>query len=122
MTAEDSAPDGTAVWSYTYETKAVKLRAQQPQGNPRFPVAGKRFVVSTVVVQETDGSRVTSGIVQCNARLAGKPLAAKPSFAAGRPSCAMTVPRTARGKILTGSTAVATQAGQVARPFRSKVL
>ena len=113
MTAEDSAPDGTAVWSYTYETKAVKLRAQQPQGNPRFPVAGKRFVVSTVVVQETDGSRVTSGIVQCNARLAGKPLAAKPSFAAGLPSCAMTVPKTARGKILTGSIAVATQAGQV---------
>ena len=122
VTAEDSAPDGTAVWSYTYETKAVKLRAQQPQGTPRFPVAGKRFVVSTVVVQETDGSRVTSGIVQCTARLAGKPLAVKPSFAAGRPSCAITVPKTARGKILTGSIAVATQGGQVARPFKFKVL
>ena len=93
VTAEDSAPDGTAVWTYTFETKAVKLRAQQPQGTPRFPVAGKRFVVSTFVFRETDGSRVTSGSVQCTARIAGKPLAAKPSFAVGQPSCAMTVPR-----------------------------
>jgi hypothetical protein len=34
----------------------------------------------------------------------------------------MTVPKTARGKILTGSIAVATQAGQVARPLRFKVI
>jgi hypothetical protein len=122
VTAEDSAPDGTAVWTYTFETKAVQLRAQQPQGTPRFPVAGKRFVVSTFVFRETDGSRVTSGTVQCTARIAGKPLAAKPSFAVGQPSCAMTVPKTARGKILTGTIAVATKGGQVARPFRFKVL
>ena len=56
------------------------------------------------------------------ARIAGKPLAAKPSLVVGQPSCAMTVPKTARGKILTGTIAVATKGGQVAQPFRFKVL
>ncbi len=122
VTAEDSAPDGTAVWTYTFETKAVKLRAQAPEGTPRFPVAGKRFLVSTFVFRETDGSRVTTGTVQCTARIAGKPLAAKASFAVGRPSCAMTIPKTARGKILTGTIAVATKGGQITRPYRFKVI
>ena len=45
VTAEDSAPDGLPSGPTTFETKAVQLRAQQPQGTPRFPVAGKRFVL-----------------------------------------------------------------------------
>jgi len=122
VTATDSAPDGTAVWTYTFETKAVKLRAQKPEGTPRFPVAGKRFAVSTFVFKETDGSRVTSGTVQCTASIAGKRIAAKPSFAVGLPTCTMTIPKTARGKILTGTIGVATKGGQVARPYRFKVI
>jgi hypothetical protein len=121
ITASDAAPDGTSVWTYTFETKAIALRAQKPEGTPRLPVAGKRFAVSMFVFRETDGSRVTTGTVRCTARVAGKPLAAKGTMGGGLPTCTMTIPKTARGKTLTGTIAVATKGGQVAKPFRFNV-
>lgn len=123
VVASDVAPDGEDVWTYSFATKAVALRATKPAGLPAFPVAGKRFVILSLVSQGSAGGPLGKAKTTCVVRLAGRPLKATASYSpTGGARCAVTLPPRSQGKLLTGSIGVSVVGGQTSRAFRFRVL
>ncbi|MBM2821420.1 MAG: hypothetical protein HW413_166 [Thermoleophilia bacterium] len=90
-------------------------------GTPLPPKAGKRFVVSTVVTRSDTETIVTSGKVACTARIGKAKMRATGRFASLRAHCSMTVPRSAKGKLLRGTMTVSTAGASLRKAFTFRV-
>jgi PKD repeat protein len=97
-----------------------KLKATKAQVGKA--VGGKTFTVSMTVTNITTGKGV-KGQVICTGKLAGKPLPTshRSPSASGKASCSWQLPKTARGKHLTGSITESYKGVKVSRSFSATV-
>jgi hypothetical protein len=117
--AVDYAPND-GMWTYDLELAPVTLAASKPTGSPK-PHAGAPFVVSSVVTRSDTGGVVTEGAVNCAVRIGSARLRATGRFRDGRAQCAMTIPKTAKGKQVRGTLTVQAVEASVATPFAFRV-
>jgi Tol biopolymer transport system component len=106
-----------------HELTLPKLGAVHFGSIPARPIAGRPFKVVYDVVEQS-GADTLSPTVACSARLATLRLPThKRTFDAysGRASCVWLVPKTAKGKILSGRIAVSAQTGTIAQRFALRV-
>jgi hypothetical protein len=115
--AVDIAPeggDGVPFWRYELANKpALRLIPSPLVRTPAAPRAGRAFTVKLPVRRTDTSIGITRGKVACAVTVAGAKLRAVGSVKDGEARCAMTVPRSARGKRLAGSLKV-TVAGKTA--------
>jgi hypothetical protein len=78
----------------------VKPVIGKPVTDPAQPKAGRRFKLTFRVTWSNDGSAVTSASVATKTSVAAKPIPHRYSYAAGRLTMSLPVPRTAKGKKL----------------------
>jgi hypothetical protein len=74
----------------------------------------------TVVRSDLD-SALTEGTITCAAKLGGKALKGRGSFAGSRVTCTWRLPKNARRKRITGSVAVSFQGVEAKRAFAAAV-
>jgi hypothetical protein len=97
FTGVDVTPDGTRFFRYVLQNKLdVRLVTGKLQTAPARPVRGSRLTVSATVTRSDTGAPARFGTVTCLVRIDGKRVAAIGRYAAGRASCAFSVPRKAR--------------------------
>ena len=123
--AADVAPDTEAPFSFDLTGLAPppppRLTATKPVGAPARPIAGRAFSMSSVVKRQDTGATLTSGTVACVVRIGTARVRAVGRFAGGRARCALTVPRTARGKTMRGTMTIRSAGGTVTVPFSFRV-
>jgi hypothetical protein len=100
----DRAPDAGA-WTYDLATEPPAPDLGTPMiGNPSTtplnPMAGRRFAVSFWVTWSETTEAVTSGAMICNPTIAGRTLRHVESFKNGQARASLTIPRSAKGKLL----------------------
>ncbi|HEV8248708.1 MAG TPA: hypothetical protein VGQ15_01925 [Gaiellaceae bacterium] len=108
----DRAPDRDA-WSYPLTPLKLTV-ASLRIGRAR---AGRPFVARMLVMRSDFETELTEGTIRCRAKVAAKRLAGRGSFLGDRASCTWQLPKTARGKRLSGSVAVSFQGAQAERAF-----
>jgi hypothetical protein len=120
--ASDNAPNGTGGYDYKLSApRPLTLRASAPVAVPARPAAGKAFAVRIRVTRTDTGAALTSGVATCKVTLGLKPLRAVGSVRTGRATCAMGIPRTARGKRLRGTIKVTFRNISVTKSFSYRV-
>jgi hypothetical protein len=123
--AIDIAPDdrdGVPFWRYELANKpALRLIVSPLLRTPSAPRAGRAFVVKLPVRRTDTSIGITRGKVLCSVLVGGAKLRAAGSVKKGEARCAMSVPRSARGKRLSGSVKV-TVAGKTASARFSHVV
>lgn len=116
--ALDIAPeggDGVPFWRYELANRPALRLIQSPLlRTPAAPRAGRSFLVKLPVRRTDTSIGITGGKVTCTAVIAGAKLRAAGSVKKGEARCAMAVPRSARGKRLSGAVVVQV-AGKTAR-------
>jgi hypothetical protein len=115
-TDSDRAPDAGS-WSYTRRAFALKMRPLSV-GPAR---AGSRLTVRAFVLRSDYDEPLVEGKIGCAARFSGHRLTGKGRFAAARATCAWRLPKSARGKRLSGTVSVVYQGVQVKRAFTVRV-
>ena len=93
----DDAPDGGA-WSYTMTS--VKPVIGEPTTSPLNPIAGKAFTLTVPVTRSDSGARLTIGTMTSDLRLGAQPLVHSQTFKNGTAAVHLTVPASARGKVM----------------------
>lgn len=126
IVARDDAPDGTAVYDYTLTVPPppappLTLRLSAPVAVQARPAAGKAFAVRVGVTRGDTGGPLASGVATCKVTLGLKPLRAVGSVRAGRASCAMLLPKTAKGKLLRGTIKVTFRNVSATKAFSYRV-
>jgi hypothetical protein len=129
IVARDDAPDGTAVYDYTLTVPPpppppappLTLRLSAPVAVQARPAAGKAFAVRVAVTRGDTGGPLASGVATCKVTLGLKPLRAVGSVRAGRASCAMLLPKTAKGKLLRGTIKVTFRNVSATKAFSYRV-
>ena len=113
----DAAPDD-GTWSYRLATPpppAVKLAAGRPAAMAGPAKAGGAFTVAMSVTR-SDGKPFT-GAVACTAKAGAATLRAAGRAVAGSARCTMRLPKTAKGKRLTGTITATAGTAKVAKPY-----
>jgi hypothetical protein len=119
--AVDSAPNEDR-WEYALVgLPAPNLAARKLVATPRRPAAGRTFTVTAAVTRSDTGGAITMGVVACAAHVAKARVPARGSFGSGMARCAITIPRTAKGRMLTGSLTVRAAGAAVTKRFRYRV-
>jgi hypothetical protein len=119
--AVDDAPN-TELWAYDLVGLPVpSLVAPRLAVSPRQPVAGRRFTVSTAVTRSDTGAAITTGSVTCGARVGKTRVPGSGSFAGAQARCTLRIPRTARGRTLTGTLTVRAFGAVVTKRFSYRV-
>jgi hypothetical protein len=106
----DEMPD-TGMFTYTLTTPppptttpaaplVVKPIIGKPVTTPKVATAGKRFTVKFVVTRSDTGTRMTTGKMICDPKVAGKVLRHAESFQQGIAKLSFVIPKTAKGKAL----------------------
>jgi hypothetical protein len=121
LLATDVAPLLGEHWTYHVVLATLALRASDVAASPARPVAGKQFNVSTAVTRTDTRVLVRSGSITCTARIGGTPIRARGGFSAGRARCTMTVPSSARGKMLRGTLTVRVEGVSVRKSYSFRV-
>jgi hypothetical protein len=122
VTATDTAPDGEAVWSYATVRKTFGIAASPvvavTKGGAR---AGKPFVAG-YLYGRTDSPEPAAGArTTCVATVAGKKVAARVASDAETAACRLTVPKTAKGKLLKLTLTTALNGKTVKKSYSTKV-
>jgi len=68
--------------------------------SPAAPVAGRRFTFAVKVTRSDSGALLTAGTLSCTPTIGQEPIGHAASFKKGKARLALTVPRTAKGKLL----------------------
>lgn len=121
--ALDIAPN-EGVWTYDLGLPPAPpptLAAAKPSGAPAKPRAGKPFVVSSVVTRSDTGAVVSDGSVACAVRVGSARVRAAGRFRNERAQCAITVPKTAKGKVVRGTMTIRSLESSVVRSFSFRV-
>jgi hypothetical protein len=122
--AIDALPDGIDLLTYDLVGLAPppppRLMAGPVRGTPAKPKAGKVFVASTrvAIAEGNNWLPVPSGSVACDVRVGAARLRATGRLASSTARCTMTVPRSAKGKVLRGTVTIRHAGATVTRPFR----
>jgi hypothetical protein len=116
--AEDAAPNGPPYFTYSFAP--LTLAMTRPGGTPKKPVAGKAFVVTSVVTR-SDAEAVSSGQLTCQAKAGKQTLRSTGSLTGGSARCAMRVPKGAKGKVLRGSLTAKVEDATVTKAFKFTV-
>lgn len=121
--ATDTVPEGDAVWSYASVTKTFGLAASQfvtvTKGGAR---AGKLFIAGYVVGRTDSPEPVAGAKSTCAATLAGKRVPARVLQEGDVAACRVTVPKTAKGKLLKLTLTTTVRAKTVKKSYSTKVL
>ena len=99
----------------------MTLKASAPVAVPAKPVAGKPFSVRVGVTRGDTNAALASGVVTCKVTAGLKPLRAVGTVRAGKATCAMVVPATARGKSIRGTIKVTFRNVTVTKSFSYRV-
>jgi hypothetical protein len=83
--------------------------------------AGSWLTVRALVLRSDFDEPLAEGRIGCAAGFPGHRLTGKPRFAAARATCAWRLPKSARGKRLSGTLSVTYQGVQVKRAFSVRV-
>lgn len=119
--AHDRAPDG-GDWRYDVVPGRLALVAGTIRARPATPRAGARFTADVAVTRADTGERVTSGTVTCGAvlaRVSSRRFAGR--FTAGRATCSLPIPRSARGRALRLTITVRHAGARVTRTLTRRV-
>ncbi len=118
----DLAPDpGHGTFAYQVLT-TVTLKAGAFTTSPTPAKAGKAFSAGLAVTESDTSAGIEQGVITCTARIAGKPVKVKARrIVGGIAVCVWSIPKTARGKTIRGSIAVAVQGAQASRSFSAKI-
>jgi hypothetical protein len=120
----DRSPDrGSWVYSLRFPVPANPAVAPwvgKAAPVPARPIAGKSFVVTFPVTRRDTGAPVMHGTASCLVLIGGKPIRHAQSLKNGRARVALTVPPTAKGKLLQISITVTagSQSGGQALSYR----
>ena len=112
----DFAPD-TGEWSYQLTPLQLSARSLSLDRAR----AGRPFSARLAVVRSDFDAPLVEGVVACTGRLGNRALAGTGRFAGGRAVCTFRLPKTARGKRLSGSVSVTFQGAQARRTFTTVV-
>lgn len=119
--AVDDAPNAN-LWTYDLTgLPAPRLSTTRLAVMPGRPVAGKTFVVHAGVRRADTGSTVATASVTCTARVGKTKLRSVGRFSDGRARCAVSVPRSAKGKTLRGTITIRADRAAVTRSFSYRV-
>jgi hypothetical protein len=114
----DFTPDpGHGAFAYEVEV-TVTLAAAAFTTSPKTVRAGKPFSVGLAATESDTGGPVRQGIVTCAAHVAGKALrATSRRLVNGIAVCAWRAPKTAQGKLVTGSITLDAKGAKISRAF-----
>jgi len=118
----DAAPDfGHGSFDYKLLTK-LGLRVSTFQTTPRSPRAGGTLSASMAVTENDTSGPLASGAVACRATVGGKALPLITHLVTnGVATCIWRVPKSARGKKLSGKVVVSARGASAAKSFSVKV-
>ena len=127
----DLAPD-IGTWTYdlskpapppptTAPAPVVEPVIGAPTTTPARPVAGRRLTVTFPVTRGDSGAPLTRATMICDPSVAGKVLAHRERFTAGTATLSLTVPKGARGKLLTVKLTIKTGSGSASRTATFRV-
>ena len=118
----DVSPDpGHGTFTYQVLVK-VSLSLVGFTTSPKPPKAGKPFSVGLAANESDTQSAVQQGTITCVARIAGKRVPLRTSrIVNGIAVCVWNVPKTAKGKRITGSISLATQGATISKNFSQKI-
>lgn len=119
---DDVAPDpGHGTFAYQVLVK-VTLTVGAFTTSPTPAKAGRPFSAGLAVTESDTNAGVEKGTITCAARIGGKAVAVKAKrIVSGVAVCVWSIPRTARGKTIRGSIALALQGAQTSRTFAAKI-
>ena len=119
---DDLAPDpGHGTFAYQVLIK-VTLTVGAFTTSPKPPKAGKPFSAGLAVTESDTNAGVDQGTITCAARIAGKAVPVKAKrIVDGIAVCVWSIPKTAHGKTIRGSLALAVQGAQTSRTFAAKI-
>jgi hypothetical protein len=112
VAGSDDAPDGGA-WSYGLTS--VKPVIGTPTTSPLGPVAGKAFSITVPVTRSDSGVKVTIGTMTSDLRVGTQTLAHTQSFKNGAAAVHVTVPTSAKGRVMTVRIAIESDGQSVTR-------
>lgn len=119
--AGDVAPN-EGRWSYALVgLPPLRLRGQALVATPGRPLAGRQFAVASRIFVQDPGATVTRASVACAARVGTTRLPAHGAFRDEVARCTMAVPRTAKGKRLTGTLTVRSSGATLTKRFSFQV-
>jgi hypothetical protein len=95
----------------------LTLRASKPASVPARPRVGRPFAIRLAVVRGDTGAPVPSGTARCKVSFGFKKLAVAGRVRAGRATCSMVIPGSARGKRLRGTIRVTFRNVSVTKSF-----
>jgi hypothetical protein len=121
VVGEDAAPDGTAVYEYTF-AKPLTLRAGTTTTVPVRPRAGKAFAVRARITRGDTGGPLASGTVTCTVRVGTARIRATGRVSGGVAVCNMTIPKKAKGKFVRGTMKVTFQGVSTTKTFSYRVV
>ena len=118
----DVAPDqGHGTFAYQVLAK-LTLTVDAFTTSPTPAKAGKSFSAGLAVTESDTSAGVDSGTIICAATIAGKAVRVKTKrLVDGVAVCVWSLPKTARGKTIRGSIAVAVQGTQTSRAFAARI-
>jgi peptide/nickel transport system substrate-binding protein len=94
--------------------KAVKPVISRASIAPR-PTAGKRVTVTFHITRSDNGKPLTAGKLTCNPKINGKPIRHTEQLKRGTARLTLTIPKTAKGKLLTIKLTIKTASGTTTR-------
>jgi hypothetical protein len=112
VAGSDDAPDGGA-WSY--QLTSVKPVIGRPTTSPLGPVAGKAFSITAPVTRSDSGVKVTIGTMISDLRVGTQTLVHTQSFKNGTAAVHLTVPTSAKGRVMTVRIAIESDGQLVTR-------
>ena len=118
----DLAPDaGHGTFAYQVIAK-LTLTVGAFTTSPTPAKAGRSFSAGLAVTESDTNAGVDSGTITCAAKIAGKAVPVKTKrLVDGIAVCVWSLPKTARGKTIRGSIALAVQGTQTSRAFSAKI-
>jgi hypothetical protein len=118
--AEDTSPDGTAAYGYEL-TKPLSLLPGKVTVVPARPAAGKAFAVRLGVKRGDTNLPLAAGTVTCTVRVGTTPLRATGRVFAGVASCAMQLPKNAKGKLVRVTMKVTFQGVSTTKTYSARI-
>jgi hypothetical protein len=116
------APPGE-YWTYGMRFGPSRLVLKRFSSEPTSPTAGRPFVVRLQATRDDTGAAVTTGRVECKARIGGGRPAQPRSrgFARGHAVCRYAIPAAADGQTFSGSISVTFAGKTVSRAFVKRI-
>jgi hypothetical protein len=112
----DRAPDAG---SWAYDLRPLRLNALGLALSPAR--AGRVFTASMRVIRSDWNIELDEGRVRCRAKLGRSSLRGRGAFKAGRLVCSWRLPKSAAGRLVTGSLGTSFQGADASRSFRVRV-